>query len=195
MIRLILASQSPRRKEILSYFTLPFEQVVPPYCEESVPYCGEPERYVKTLSEGKNRSLERLYPSGTILSADTIVCCEGKLYGKPESLEQAIQFLNALQGKWHTVMTAVSLSHAGAIETVVTETNVLIRSMDNQEIAEYLHRIKWSDKAGGYMVQQGGGMIVERIEGCFTNVMGLPIGALNQLFKSIGIHLTQWIAP
>src|ERR1700722_1549812 len=105
MARIILGSQSPRRKEILGYFNIPFEQHTPPFIEESVQFHGDPIAYVNELSRGKAESLHHLYHEALILTADTIVYCDGKVYNKPKSYEEAFQFISEFSDHWHSVYT------------------------------------------------------------------------------------------
>lgn len=190
-MKLILGSQSPRRKEILSYFTVPFEQVTPPYDEKGAPLDSDPIRYVCALSKGKADSLAHLHPEATILTADTIVCSGGKIYGKPESEEELCQFLKELSGSWHSVFTSLTVASQGKDFYALEETRVLFNLLTEKEIRLYAKSLPLLDKAGGYMIQGAGGVIVNRIEGCYYNVMGLPINALCSVLKLAGIDLWE----
>lgn len=183
---LLLGSSSPRRIEILRYFSLPFEQKSPPFAEESVPFSGDPEEYVRALSEGKARSLEHELP---ILTADTIVFHGGRVYGKPTSREHAREMLQTLSGEWHSVFTALTLSVGGELHTLVEETRVKFRKPTEEQLESALAILPLQDKAGAYMIQGGGSLMVERIDGCYYNVVGLPIGALATLLTKIDIDL------
>ena len=109
MMHIILGSQSPRRKEILSFFNIPFEQIPSGYDEEALIFNKDPVDYVKTLSKGKALDLHHKHPLSTILTADTIVYMDGKIYGKPRDKAEAMANLSELEGKWHSVYTALSL--------------------------------------------------------------------------------------
>jgi len=192
---LILGSQSPRRKEILSFFSLPFIQVSPNFDESLLPFNGDPQTYVKQLSDGKAHSLIDSYPHEIILTADTIVYKEGKVYGKPKNKQELYLFIKELQGSWHTVFTSLTVRQ-GSKEYQKTEaTQVLFNSISESQLASYSKRIPWQDKAGGYMVQLAGSLIVNKIEGCFYNIMGLPINTLHELLKEVSIDLWNFLGP
>lgn len=193
MTRLILGSQSPRRKEILSYFALPFEQVSPIFDEEAMPFNGDPAAYVNELSEGKALSLTSRFPAALILTADTIVWKDGKIYGKPKNTAEAFQSLSELTGSWHSVFTGVTLHHQGRAINRVEETRVLFNTLTPDQIRHYHTKLHWADKAGGYAIQMAGGLIVNRIEGCYYNVMGLPINSVRQLLLQAGIELWDYL--
>lgn len=188
-MELILGSQSPRRKEILSYFNLPFKQVSPNYDEDSIPFEGDPHEFVKTLSKGKNDSLIPLFPSSLILTADTIVYQDGVNFGKPKDDKEAFQFLKALSGNWHSVFTGLTLYSNGQQFYAVDETKVLFNSLTEEQMQTYHRTLHFTDKAGGYMIQGAGSLIVKRIEGCYFNVVGLPINALCSVLRQAGIDL------
>jgi septum formation protein len=193
MQRLILGSQSPRRKEILSYFSIPFEQVTPPFVEEAIPFLGDPVAYVEALSKGKAESLHHAYPKATIITADTVVYCEGKIYNKPTHLDEAYRFISELAGHWHSVFTGVTLSHQQHLYQKTEETRVLFNPMTRDEIHKYLAHVHWADKAGGYSIQTMGNLLLRKIDGCYTNVVGFPINAIKDLFLKIGIDLWNYL--
>ncbi|MEX1013255.1 MAG: Maf family nucleotide pyrophosphatase [Waddliaceae bacterium] len=190
--KLILGSQSPRRVEILNFFSIPFTQVHSNFDEESIPYNGDPVIYAKKLAEEKAYAIKSDAKTA-ILTADTIVEKNGKIYGKPVDLPQAIQFLKELQGTHHRVITALSLRMGEKIWTDHGETKVYFHPLELDRIQSYLDAIEWHDKAGGYAIQQGGGVIVQKIEGCYYNVMGLPVNALSRLLKELNIDLLKCI--
>lgn len=193
MARLILGSQSPRRREILGYFGIPFEAAAPPYDEEIVPFSGNQIDYVCTLSKGKAASLVPTYPDDVILTADTIVFRDGKIYGKPRDSEEAFQFLSELVGQWHTVYTGVTVRQGNQEFYQAESTRVQFNDLSPDQIRHYISRIPLSDKAGGYAIQGVGGLIVNRIEGCYYNVMGLPINTVHALLKHVHIDLWNYI--
>lgn len=189
MLPLILGSQSPRRREIMSFFTLPFVQVSPDFDEEAVPFHGDPEEYAKTLARGKAESLAHEHRKNLILTADTIVYCDGKLYGKPADENEAFRFLSVLKGRWHSVYTAVHLIHGSDRFDAIEETRVLFNDLSDKQIRSYHQSLNYKDKAGGYAIQGAGSLIVNRIDGCYYNVMGLPINAVRGLLLHAGIDL------
>lgn len=193
MKHLILGSSSPRRKEILSYFTLPFEQVSPSFDEQSIPFRNNPVEYVTQLAKGKADSLERKHHEAIILTADTIVYYDGKIYGKPVDEENAFRALSILSGKWHSVFSGLCLIHHEKTFTLWEETKVLFNELTDYEIRHYHSKLHWADKAGGYAIQMAGGLIVKKINGCYYNVMGLPINSVRKLLLNVGIDLWNYL--
>lgn len=188
-MRLILGSQSPRRREILDYFALPFEQISSDFDEESVQFKGNAAEYAIAIARGKAETLSKLYPEAAILSADTVVHQEGRLFGKPANHSEALASLKQLAGKWHSVFTGVVVYSKGKFYSDVEETKVLFNPLTQAQIETYLEALHWADKAGGYAIQLAGSLIVRRIEGCYYNVMGLPINTVEGLLKKTGIDL------
>ncbi|MBM3197777.1 MAG: septum formation protein Maf [Chlamydiae bacterium] len=188
---LILGSHSPRRKEILQFFSVPFTQVVSSFPEEEVPFLGDPVAYVTELALAKGSTLAKQHPGDAILTADTVVFYQGNVYNKPKDREEAVRFLTELSGQWHSVFTAVALSFQQEQQALVEETKLLFHTLTSQQIAHYLDHVNFLDKAGGFAVQQGGALIVKRIEGCYYNVLGLPLTPLCNLLARIGIDLWE----
>lgn len=193
MFPVILGSQSPRRKDIFDFFSIPHMQATPPFDESSIPFNGNPEEYVCKLSDGKALSLSHSYRKYPIITADTIVCKDNVIYGKPSSLGHAHQMLKELEGSWHRVLTGITLWHKGQLHHLSEESSVLLNPLTEEQITRYHQSIKWSDKAGAYAIQTTGSLLVKRIEGCYYNVMGLPINTLCQLFSIIGIDLWDYL--
>jgi septum formation protein len=194
-MRLILGSQSPRRKEIMSFFSLPFEQATPPFDEEAIPFGGNPIEHVRILSQGKAAALAHLYPEAIIVTADTIVFKGGRLYEKPRSKEEGFEALSALSGRWHSVYTGITVSKGIDQFFGVEETRVLFNKVTPEQIHHYQEQLHCEDKAGGYAIQQAGAMIARRLEGCYYNVMGLPINTLRKLLAHVGIDLWNHLKP
>jgi septum formation protein len=192
-MRLILGSQSPRRKEILSHFNLPFEQFTSDFIEESVLFKGDPGAYAQAISDGKSETLRPLFPDAVIITADTVVYSQGKTYGKPRDEEESFSFLQELAGQWQSVYTAVTVRHNQKTFQGIEETRVLLNDMTAEEIRLYQNRLHLFDKAAGYAVQLPGGIAVNRIEGCFFNVMGLPLNTLRRLLKHLDINLWEYM--
>jgi septum formation protein len=190
-MRIILGSQSPRRKEILGYFSLPFEQATSHYDEDAIPFCGDPHLYVRTLCEGKSMALIPHYPDAVIITADTIVYKDGKLYGKPRDAAHSHEILAELSGDWHTVYTGITVRKGQDVYTEVEGTRVLFNVLTKEAIQQYQEQLHCEDKAGSYLIQQAGSLIVKQIDGCFYNVMGLPINTLWHLLKKVDIDLWQ----
>ncbi|MBM3208409.1 MAG: septum formation protein Maf [Chlamydiae bacterium] len=186
---MILGSQSPRRKEILNFFTIPFSQVPSNFDEDLVEFMGDADAYAKELSESKAKSLVDQFPREVIITADTVVFHAGKIFNKPKDKTQAYSFLSELSGQWHEVLTAVCVSLGDICYTKTESTKILFNDVSERQIEQYLSHFAYSDKAGGYAIQQGGGIIVSKIEGCYYNVMGLPINTLAELLKKFNIDL------
>ncbi len=188
-MHIILGSTSPRREEILNFFSLPFTKVPSQFDEETVIFAGDPETYVKTLASKKAETLSYQYPEEIILTADTTVFCRGKIYNKPQSKEEAITFLEELSGLQHSVFTGVSLYFQNRTETICEETKIYFKELTRKQIEQYLNCINFLDKAGGYAIQQSGSILVKKIEGSYYNVMGLPLDPLERLLKLVNIDL------
>jgi septum formation protein len=188
---LILGSSSPRRSEILQFFSLPFTKKGSDFPEESILFSGDPTEYVTTLAKEKGRSLQKIDTDRAILTADTVVYFKGKVYNKPKDRKEAISFLEELSNNWHSVYTALCLSFEDKQYVQVEKTEILFHPLTSTQISHYLDHINFLDKAGGYAIQQGGSILVKEIKGCYYNVMGLPIHALKQLLLHIGIDLWE----
>ena len=190
-MRLILGSGSPQRREILGYYGIPFEQVSSGFDEEAVPFRGDPVEYTTTLAAGKARALASRFPEAVILTADTVVFKAGKIFNKPTSEQENFEMLKELMGSWHVVVTGI-VAQCGEKKTVAHgETRVLFRTLSEERLKFYHNAFKGTDKSGGYSIQKGGNIIVERMEGCFYNVVGLPITALQKVLGEMGIDLWQ----
>lgn len=186
---MILGSHSPRRREILSFFSLPFRQVGSDFDEDSIPFTGDPRAFVQTLAEEKAKKLLTQYPNEIILTADTTVALNGRLFQKPASLSEAKEMLLTLSGQEHQVFSGVCVA-CGASTWVDSEVSrVEIHELTENQIDTYHKTISPLDKAGAYAIQQGGSIIVKRIEGCYYNIMGLPLATVQRLLLHVGIDL------
>jgi septum formation protein len=186
---LILGSSSPRRKEILSYFNLPFVQISPDFDETSIAFKQNPENYATLLAQKKAESLQKIYPDHFILTADTVVFCKDKLFNKPSSEKEALQMLLTLSGSWHQVFTGICVVKNKEFYARAEETKILFHPLTEKQIKIYHQHFYYGDKAGGYAIQGGGSIIVKKIDGCPYNVMGLPITTTRELLEKIGIDL------
>ena len=172
--RLILASTSPQRRAILEQLRIPFDVVAPTYVERDPPGL-DPDELVRAHAQGKARSVHQ--GDQVTLGVDTTVAYDGQVYGKPDDVEDARRMLHDLSGQTHSVVSGLCLLGPN-IDVVVHEvTRVTFRSLADQLIALYLESGEWEGRAGGYAIQGVGGRLVERIEGDYRNVVGLP-GAL-----------------
>lgn len=188
-MQLILGSQSPRRVEILNFFNLAFQQISPQFDEDSITFQNNPQEYVKSLAKGKVDSLVPQFSSHLILTADTIVYKQGQIYGKPKDQAQGFHYLKELSGQWHSVWTGLTAYFQGAYFYAAEETRVLFNSLTLEQMQLYHQMLTCADKAGGYMIQGAGSLIVKHIEGCYYNVMGLPINSLRSVLLPVGIDL------
>ena len=186
---MILGSKSPRRKEILNFFTVPFTQVPSHFDEDLIEFMGDASVYAKELSISKAKSLLERFPDEVIVTADTVVYYDGKVFNKPKDKQEALLFLSELSGNWHEVITAVCVCRGSKSVCKTESTRILFNDVSQGQIQQYLSHFAFSDKAGGYAIQQGGGIIVSKIEGCYYNVMGLPINTLALLLKEFDIDL------
>lgn len=177
---IILASASPRRKEILSLLGLPFT-VLPSHVSEDIDMISDDfGAYARELASRKTTAIAKDYGDYTVIGADTIVVHEGKHYPKPASPAQAKAFLQALSGKTHTVITGVGVSMGGTLRVFSVETAVTFRELDDVLIDAYVESGDPMDKAGGYGIQTAGALLVDKIDGDYFNVMGLPIAKLTE---------------
>lgn len=191
--QIILASASPRRKELMQKHGFDFI-AEPSGARED----NSSEDCLKTaLSNAKLKAMEiaEKYPKNVVLGADTIVVLDGKLFGKPKDLKDAKEMLNALQGRTHSVFTAIAiiLKSENIFKTAAEESRVSFKKMDLQDIENYLQKVNVLDKAGAYAAQEFGELIIEKIDGDFENVMGLPCrllkNELGRIFGSFKIFL------
>jgi septum formation protein len=189
---ILLGSGSPRRKEILSYFNLPFEQVSSPFDERSIPFQGNPIAYATELAVQKARALSISHPDKVILTADTIVTKGSELFNKPTSLKERKEMLLKLNGQWHSVITSLCVCRNSEEVTGYDQTEILFHTFCDEEMEKYLLGFEGMDKAAGYGIQQGGSCIVKRMEGCFYNVMGLPLTPLRSALKAFDIDLFDY---
>jgi septum formation protein len=174
----ILASQSPRRKELLEMLGLQFEQVSSPYEEPLFDtQLKDPETFVQMLAYEKGKAVLELQSSpAIILSADTIGLLEGEVLEKPKDRSHAKEMLQALSGKTHQVLTAVCLFHPEKeVRQEVVSTEVTFRKLSEAEIDWYLDLNSYQDKAAAYAIQEEAAVFVDRIEGDYFTIVGLPI--------------------
>lgn len=193
MKRILLGSQSPRRKEILNAFSIPFEQVSPNFDEDSIAFYGEPGVFACMLAKGKADSLSHLYPDSLIITADTIVYLDGKSYVKPRDEEDAKAMITALSGKIHSVFTGVAVREGNKILSKSEETRVHFNTLSPLYIEKYVSSQNWRDKAGGYGTTEAGGLLIKKFEGCVYNVTGLPINTLYELLQQFDIDLWNFL--
>jgi septum formation protein len=184
---IILASNSPRRRELLDQAGIAYVSD-PADVDESVIPGETPEVYAVRLALAKASSTASRHSGGIVLGADTIVVVDGEILGKPSSPEDAARMLTSLSGKAHKVITGVALVDAsdGRSTTGYESTSVRIRDLSAQEIAVYVATGEPMDKAGGYGIQGRASVFVEGITGCFFNVVGLPLARVWKMLREFG---------
>lgn len=186
--RLILASASPRRLELLAQIGVVPDAVIPADIDET-PAPGElPRAYVARMAETKTRAVadQPASAGALVLGADTVVAVGRRILGKPETGIEARTFLGLLSGRRHRVTTAICLSADGALRTRVVETRVKMKRLSAEEISAYLSSDEWRGKAGGYAIQGRAGAFVPEIVGSYTAVVGLPLAETAGLLNGNG---------
>lgn len=181
----VLASKSPRRKELLKNIGIS-AQIVPASIDESSVTYSSPREMVTRLAFMKATDVARSFSGNTyVIGADTVVSLDGKIFGKPRDIEDARRMLTALSGKTHSVYTGYCVVYpkSGAAISKCEETKVTFRPMSEDEIDAYIKTREPMDKAGAYGIQGKGSVFVEKIEGDYFNVVGLPVCALAKMLK------------
>ena len=179
-MRYILASKSPRRKELLSEIIDNFE-IITAEVDETLPEEIHPREGVEILAIRKGEAVAKANPDAIVISSDTLVELGGIPLGKPTDKADATRMLTDLSGKAHNVHTGVAIHHSGRVYSGVATTAVYFREMTEQEIEEYVASGDPMDKAGSYGIQSGGGKFVEKIEGDYDTVVGLSMNLVKNL--------------
>ncbi len=193
-LELVLASKSPRRRELLSSLGWPF-RVEESRFEESLQEGEPPEQMALRLALGKAAETASRFPTSWVVGADTIVVRQNKIMGKPRDDAHAFEMLSHLQGTSHDVFTAVALVAGGTntAHTAVERTRVTFRPLSDEQLRAYVASGEGRDKAGSYAIQNKGALLVESIEGDYFNVVGLPLHRLSALLEKAGWPLLeQW---
>ncbi len=188
MVRIVLASGSPRRQELLRRIGLAEFEVRVPRVEESFPEGLTPEETVSYISREKSCAVASSADE-IVITADTMVFLDNKKLGKPASEAEALKMLTALQGHHHAVCTGVTVRQGDKALTRAQRTEVYFRPASRSELRSYIAGGEPMDKAGAYGVQGQGALLVERIDGDFFNVMGLPVLLLSQMLSEFGVKL------
>ena len=188
--RLILASQSPRRQQLLAESGLPYEPAPRYDCQEVYPATLAATQVPRYLSQLKSRAYPRpLAENEILLTADTVVILNGEVLGKPEDREDAIRMLERLSGHRHTVVTGVTLRTARRRRSFSVRSDVWFRALTREEIVYYVDNFHPLDKAGSYGIQGYGAMFVKCIEGDYFSVMGLPLCPLCRMLRAFGVRI------
>jgi septum formation protein len=193
--RIYLASQSPRRRELLKQIGINFEMLLlrsDPRRNlevDETPHTGEqPENYVRRVSQAKaeagyNVLKLRNLPEFPVLAADTTVTLDGKIFGKPDSAEQAAAMLRQLSGREHQVLSAVAIAFEEHVEVALSTSTVRFVTLSEERIQRHVHIREYTDKAGGYAIQGQAGAFIEHLSGSYSGVMGLPLFETVQLLQ------------
>lgn len=187
--KIILASGSPRRRELMTRLGLNFQYVTANAKEEMNPDIEVGELTIKNAAM-KGYSVANLYDEAFIIAADTIVSCEGKIFGKPKGEEDVVKALTFLRGKKHQVTTGVAIINkkAAVCERFYRTTDVYFKNYSDEFIRWYIKTEEPFDKAGSYAIQGKGCHMVEKIDGCYDNVVGLPVAELFERLIKFGVR-------
>lgn len=192
MNSLVLASKSPRRESLL--FTLGWNFRVADPCVSEESATGEsPQSTCRRLALRKAQAVLKRYPDDIVVGADTIVVLEGKVMGKPRDDFESFEMIRGLSGRCHEVMTGIAVCKGDRCIDEVEITRVSFRDLSPREIEAYVVTGEGRDKAGAYAIQGKGSLLVSRIEGCYFNVVGLPLHRLSLILDQFGLSLSrQW---
>jgi septum formation protein len=185
--RVVLASASPRRKELLSLILKEYEVIPSRYDESLTPIELGPEEHVLYSSRMKALDLVNQAEERIIISADTVVTIDDLILGKPTDAVDAERMLRMLSGRMHRVMTGITVIRDGKRKSGLESTGVLFRHLDDNLIRRYIQTGEPMDKAGAYAIQGRGCVLVTGIQGCYFNVVGLPLFRLSRMLESFGI--------
>ena len=188
-MELILASQSPRRKELLGLFHIPFTVRVADI-DETMDPSKAPAEEVARVSKAKAFAVPR-DPDDVVIAADTIVVLEGRVLGKPRDEAHAAEMLTALSGRDHQVMTGVTVVRGEASLTHTEITDIHFRSLSQKEILRYVATGEPMDKAGAYGIQGGAALFAEKMQGDYYNVMGLPVCRLFEMLRTLAPEIME----
>ena len=180
MRKIVLASGSPRRQELLKYITSDFE-IMPSDIEEVA--SGTPKEQVIKLALDKASDIAQKRPDDVVIGADTLVAIGDEILGKPTNKDDAARMLRKLSGNTHCVYTGIAVIADGRIKTRCVVTEVRFNDMTDEEIDEYIDTGEPMDKAGAYGIQGYGGKFIDRIDGCYFNVMGLPQSVVYEMIR------------
>ena len=186
----ILASQSPRRVELLKQIIKNF-LVIPSEVEEVCSSNLSPEKNAMVLGRKKAEWVANRHPSHWVIGADTLVVLKNEIIGKPANIDDAFQILRRLSGREHNVITGIAVVHSNTL-SAVTVSKVRIKSLTDNEIVSYVNSGEPMDKAGAYAIQGEGASLVEGYEGSYSNIVGLPINTLKDLLQKAGFSFDEF---
>jgi septum formation protein len=185
--RVILASSSPRRRELLDLVGIAHE-VIPADIDETYTEGEEAAAHAERLAREKGATIAERHTNAVVISADTIVLIDGLVLGKPRDEADAARMLSMLSGQQHVVLTAVAVTYQGRMRSGVESVRVVFRTLDRERIGAYIATSEPMDKAGAYGIQGFGATLVERIDGDYFAVMGLPLARMVDLLQEIGVR-------
>lgn len=175
--KLVLASQSPRRRELISLLGVPFA-VVGPMCDEIYHPELSIDKQIESIAHDKARSVLADHEDNIVIGSDTVVVCDGEILGKPQDENDAKRMLRQLSGKTHAVITGVAILSSNHEEVYSVNTLVTFNEMSDDEIDSYIASREPMDKAGAYAIQGKGSLFIRNIEGDYYSVMGLPVSSI-----------------
>lgn len=189
-MEIVLASKSPRRQELLKRIINDFKVIESDFDESTVKFQGDVEKYVEDLAKGKALVVaKKINNPSIIIGVDTVVYYNNEILGKPKNYDDAYSMLSKLSGNTHKVYSGVCIYNVikDKIDSFVCETKVKFSKLSKNQIDNYIKSNEPMDKAGAYGIQGLGGVFVEKIDGCYYNVMGLPLNKLNTFLSSYGL--------
>lgn len=194
MDAIILASSSPRRRELLTQAGIPFKVVPGGVDEDMVKLKGTPAQKAEQLARMKAEDVAKKADSGIVLGADTIVVCDDEIFGKPADEAHARRMLGRLSGRLHLVITGVALVNAktGEIKSGHEITKVRFAELTKDEIDAYLRTGEHLGKAGAYAIQGKAALFVKSLNGCYSNVVGLPLQRVYRMLAEMGVNAAEW---
>jgi len=194
MLRLVLASSSPRRRQLLKTLGIDFTAAESEFKEIEYDR-GAPGQHVQDNALGKARAVSMRYKNALVIGADTVVAYRQRILEKPKNTDEAIACIKLLQGKTHAVYTGLAIINTkeNVTRSDYVKTLVTMRALNDMEIRSYLSRINPLDKAGAYAIQGAGSIIVERISGCYYNVVGFPIAKFEEMLLSLQTSIFKYL--
>jgi septum formation protein len=193
---LVLASRSPQRKHLLEQLGIPFRVVVSNHDEGVTD--GNPAHTVQQNARGKAEEVlahEPVESGELVLGVDTVVVSDGEILGKARDAEEAAQFVRRLAARRHEVYSGIYLTSRKVALANHVVTGVTFRALTDGELAAYVDTGEWRERAGAYAIQGIGSGLVQRVDGCYSNVVGLPVAELVRLLASVGVKPFSWLAP
>ena len=189
-MHLLLASTSPRRRELLELLGVPF-RIVPPNCEETLSPHFSPSEQTRQLARDKAQSVATQHPQALVMGSDTVIEIDGKLLGKPDNMQEAETMLRHLRGRCHQVHTGVAIIQQAAHVSIdfVETAQVWIKTFDEATLQSYLETEESLGKAGAYSIQGQGAQLIEKIEGDYPTIVGLPLWRTAEVLEEQGIVL------